>query len=479
MISFTKLRCQLSQFHFKDGTSMLCWSTRVVMTELKMQEFILYAIAAIFVLIVMALYLRGRRRHHQSSAFILSQAVADGLIEPASLHPVVDLGICVGSGACVKACPEKAMGVIDGKGVVISPSACIGHGACAAACPLGSIKLVFGTARRGMDIPKVKRNFESNVAGIFIAGELGGMGLIRKAVEQGKQAMSHIAKRCKSNPGNAEYQVLIVGAGPAGISATLAAKQSGLHYLTIEQEESLGGSSLHYPRNKIVMTAPMDLPVIGKVSFREISKESLIEFWHNAVEKSSIEISFGERFERLEHEPGMFRIFTNKRSFTASHILLGIGRRGTPRRLGVPGEDRSKVVYRLIEPEQFRGGNVLVVGGGDSAIESALVLADEAGTGVTLSYRGTSFSRVKPENRERLDAAERANKIRVMLGSEIVEIGTDNVTIRVADRLIEMPNEAVFVCAGGILPSSFLTQIGIEVETHHGAEAVWSSSMGK
>lgn len=443
-----------------------------------MQELIYYAIAATLVLTVMVVYLRGKPRHHQASASILDKAVAAGLTEPASLHPVIDLGICIGSGACAKACPEKAMGIINGKGVLISPASCIGHGACAASCPLGSIKLVFGTARRGMEIPQVSQNFETNVTGIFIAGELGGMGLIRKAVEQGKQAMSHIIKGCKSNTSKTEYEVIIVGAGPAGISATLAAKQAGLRYLTIEQEETLGGGSLHYPRNKIVMTAPMDLPMIGKVSVREISKEALIELWHSVLESSGIQVSFGERLDKLEREQGVFRVFTNKRSYTASHVLLGIGRRGTPRRLEVPGEDIPKVVYRLIEPEQFRGSNVLVVGGGDAAIESALTLADEPGARVTLSYRGDAFSRVKPQNRERLDVALRAKKISVLLGSQVQRIDAGSVTISYAERSVEMPNEAVIVCAGGILPISLLRQIGINVDTHHGAEAIPGNPTG-
>lgn len=433
-----------------------------------MQNFLFYAFSVIIVVLATAIYVWVKNRSSLSSAAVLDESVEAGLTEPASLHPVLDLSVCVGSGACAITCPEKALGVIKGKSVLVNPSYCIGHGACEAACPVGAIKLVFGTARRGMDIPEVNPNFETNVPGIFIAGELGGMGLIRKAVEQGRQAMSHIIKRCKNNKSKAEYDVIIVGAGPAGISGTLAAKQAGLRYLTIEQEETLGGSALHYPRNKIVMTAPMDLPIIGKVSVREISKKALIELWDSVVKKSGIRITYGTSLEKLEHAPGIINVVTSKGTYTATCVLLAIGRRGTPRRLEVPGEELSKVVYRLIEPEQFRGNNALVVGGGDSALEAALLLAEEPGTRVTLSYRSDSFGRVKAKNRERIEAAERAGKISVLLSSQVQQIAEASVTLTHAGKPAKIPNDVVIICAGGVLPTSLLKEVGIKVDTHYG-----------
>lgn len=433
-----------------------------------MQELLFYAFTIIIVVLAIAIYIRVKNRSSLSSAAVLDESVEAGLTEPASLHPVIDLAVCMGSGSCAIACPEKAMGVINGKAVLVNPSYCIGHGACAAACPVGAIRLVFGTARRGMEIPEVNPNFETNVPGIFIAGELGGMGLIRKAVEQGKQAMSHIINRCKNSKRKAEYDVIIVGAGPAGISGTLAAKQAGLRYLTIEQEETIGGSSLHYPRNKIVMTAPMDLPIIGKVSVHEISKKALIDLWGSVVKKSGIKIAYGTCLEKLELAPEIIKVVTSRGTYTATCILLAIGRRGTPRRLEVPGEELSKVVYRLIEPEQFRGSNALVVGGGDSALEAALLLAEEPGTRVTLSYRSGSFGRVKPKNRERTEAAERAGKISVLLDSQVQHIAEASVTLTHAGKPAKIPNDVVIICAGGILPTPLLKEVGIKVDTHYG-----------
>jgi thioredoxin reductase/NAD-dependent dihydropyrimidine dehydrogenase PreA subunit len=432
-----------------------------------MQEFIFYSVPIALTLIITAIYLRIKGRVQVASVQVLTESIQQGLTEPPSLHPVVDLNICMGSGACVRSCPERAMGIINGKGVLVNPTHCIGHGACAPACPVGAIKLVFGTARRGIDIPKVKPNFESNVDGIFIAGELGGMGLIRKAAEQGKQAMATIAKRGKVK---ADYDVIIVGAGPAGIAATLAAKEAGLRYLTIEQEDAIGGTALHYPRRKLVMTAPMILPIFGKVSVREISKESLIELWEEVVAKTGIEIKYGIRLDKLERLASAIQVITSNGTFTAGSVLLAIGRRGTPRRLDVPGEEDSKVVYRMLEPEQYRGSNAMVVGGGDSALEAALSLADEPGTKVILSYRGDAFGRVKPKNRERIQAAEKTGSVRVMLKSKIKQITPKSVTIVDADgKQADEPNEVVVVCAGGILPTGFLKDVGIQVDTRYGS----------
>ena len=431
-----------------------------------MFDSVYYRVPGILILITLSGHLTTRARRSRAHAEALREAREAGLTEPPSLHPVVDLSVCMGSGACVRACPEKALGVIDGKGVLVNPTHCIGHGACAPACPVGAIKLVFGTERRGVEIPTVDPHFETNVKGIFIAGELGGMGLIRNAIRQGTQAVASIAKRPR---GNAELDVLIVGAGPAGIAGSLAAKQAGLTYLTIEQEDSLGGTTYHYPRNKLVMTAPMNLPIVGEIKVREVSKEELMDIWKKVLETAAPEIRFGERMEEITPDGDAFVVRTNRASYRAASVLLAIGRRGTPRKLGAAGENQSKVVYRLIEPSQYSGSKVLVVGGGDSALEAALDLAAEPGTTVTLSYRGKAFDRVKPKNRERLEQAVAQSRIRLELETTVGEIGIERVTLRKADADIVLPNDRVLVCAGGELPTPMLKKIGIEVEAHYGS----------
>jgi thioredoxin reductase len=367
----------------------------------------------------------------------------------------------------VSACPERALGIINGKAQLVNPAACIGHGACLAACPTEAITLVLGTSRRGMDIPVVKPNFETNVPGIFIAGELGGMGLIRKAAEQGRQAIASIQEAGRRR-GSAPLDVVIVGAGPAGISAGLGAMERKLNYVLIEQEDGLGGTVYHYPRNKIAMTAPVTLPIVGKVKFNEVSKEALLEFWQSIVRRTGLKVSFGERLESLSSESGTFAVKTSRRTYRAKTVLLAIGRRGTPRKLGVPGEELPKVVYRLIDAEQYRSRKVLVVGGGDSALEAALAVSEQPGAEVTLSYRGDAFARVKAKNRGRLEEAERRRTLRVLLQSNVNVIGACDVTLEQQGRSLTFPNDAVIVSAGGVLPSDFLRSIGVEVETKYG-----------
>jgi thioredoxin reductase/NAD-dependent dihydropyrimidine dehydrogenase PreA subunit len=419
------------------------------------------ALAAAFV----QLHFHLARRRSSKHARLLREAEAAGLTEPPSLHPVVDLSVCIGSGACVRACPEKALGIIDGKGVLINPTHCIGHGACAPACPVGAIRLVFGTAKRGMEIPEVSPSFETNLKGIYIAGELGGMGLIRNAVRQGVQAVGSVAAQPR---GKFEFDLVIVGAGPAGIAASLAAEEAKLRYVTIEQEDSLGGTTYHYPRNKLVMTAPMQLPLIGEVRVREVSKERLMEIWQGVLDKAKPAVRFSERMEEIVPEAEGYTIRTSRGSYRTAAVLLAIGRRGTPRKLGAPGEEDPKVVYRLIEAEQYRHKRVLVVGGGDSALEAALDVAAQPGAQVTLSYRGKAFDRVKPKNRQRLEAAVAAGQLELMLESTVKRITPDAVTLARADETIEAANDAIIVCAGGELPTPMLKKIGIRVEMHHG-----------
>ncbi len=416
---------------------------------------------------IFGFYFWRRSAKHRSSRQILEQAVASGLTEPASLHPTIDQTRCLGCASCIKACPEKeVLGLIHGKAQLINPTHCIGHGACKKACPFDAIQLVFGTEKRGLDIPQVNEDFQTNVPGIYIAGELGGMGLIRNAVTQGVQAVESISK-LDGIGSKDRLDLVIVGAGPAGIGASLAAKSGKLDFVTLEQE-SLGGTVSHYPRGKIVMTAPVKLPVIGKMYFKETTKEALMEFWEDIVDSAGLVISNNERVESIEAENIGFNIKTSKNSYRSRAVLLAIGRRGTPRTLNVPGEEKTKVVYRLIDPEQYRNQHVLVVGGGDSALEAAVSIADEPGTSVTLSYRSEAFSRAKEKNRIKVANVQQQGRLNVLMSSNVKQITDDKVTINADDKEICIDNDAIIVCAGGILPTPFLKSIGIEVETKFG-----------
>jgi thioredoxin reductase len=432
------------------------------------EKFLIYGITAIILLMVVLLYILKIRRQTRIADKKIAAAKQEGLFEPVSLHPVVNLDLCLGSGACISACPEKdILGMRNGKATVINASRCIGHGACFHACPTQAISLHIGTEQRGVELPHVNQNFETNVKGIYIAGEMGGMGLIKNAVEQGRQAVTNLAKELTPN-GQEEFDLIIVGAGPAGISATLQAKKQGLKTLTLEQD-SLGGTVYSFPRKKIVMTSDMELPLHGKLRLYETSKDELLKLWLSVLAKHQIQIQENQKVEQIIREDKAFKILTlTGKIFTTQKILLAIGRRGTPRRLGIPGEDHQKVAYRLLEPERIKHKDIVIVGGGDSAIEAALLLMEE--NQVTLSYRKETFSRIKQKNTDKIKKALADNKLSTLFNSTLTSIQEDTVTIRITDQQepFELKNDLVYIFAGGELPVQFLKNAGITITKKYG-----------
>ncbi len=436
--------------------------------DLLLEEIIIYGSVFLLCFLLVVIYIRKQTRESRIVEQKITQAKADGLHEPVSLHPVVDKHSCIKSGACITVCPEKdILGIRNGKATVINASQCIGHGACFHACPTQAISLCIGTEKRGFELPHVDQNFETNVPGIFIAGELGGMGLIRNAVEQGKQAVENLSKHIKKNS-KAEYDVLIIGAGPAGIAASLMAKKNNLKFITLEQD-SLGGTVFSFPRSKIVMTSPMDLPLYGKVKLYETSKSELLDLWQDVLQKNDITVSENTKVEVIEKTHERFKIKTKTgEAYTAQTVLISIGRRGSPRKLNVNGEALEKVAYRLLEPEDISGKNITVVGGGDSAIESALLLADQ--NKVSLSYRKDSFNRLKPKNSEQIQAAISQGKLDVIYNSNIVQIEEKSLTLSRSNSEdeITLANDLVYIFAGGELPTQFLKNSGIHITKKFG-----------
>lgn len=397
----------------------------------------------------------------------LVRAREQGLDVPASLHPVINPNRCLGCATCIPACPEKTvLGLLGGKAAVVEPASCVGHGACRTACPTDAITLVLGSESRPVEIPVLGPDFQTNVPGVFVAGELGGMGLIRNAVEQGRQAMDSVARL--DGLGRGDLDVVIAGAGPAGLSAALSARERGLRAVVIDQDR-LGGAVAHYPRRKLVLTAPVELPLAGRIEGR-VSKEELMEIWTRAQRDGRLDVRTSERMTGLAHlEDGRLRVETDRGAYEARAVVLAIGRRGSPRRLGVAGEDLPKVAYSLEDAAAHRGERVLVVGGGDSALEAAIALAEEPGTHVTLCYRGTAFARAKAPNRERVAALESAGRLCVWLESRVTAIDAGEVRVETPAGGKRLSNDAVFVCAGGVLPTGLLSSMGIRTEVKRGA----------
>lgn len=418
---------------------------------------------------------RSDRKKERVAARIAEDIQAMGEVVATSLSPSIDPNRCIGSGACVLACPEKnVIALVGAQAQLVNPLGCIGHGACAEACPVTAIRLVFGTKTRGVELPVVSPNFETNRPGVYIAGELGGMGLIRNAVIQGREAAEHIIAGSEGRPPrrgkNGAFDAIVVGAGPAGISAILTLMRAGLRVLLIERE-GFGGTILHYPRKKVVMTGEIELPGFGKVARQKLSKEQLVELWGKIYEQTRPPVVTGELVTGLDQRvDGMWGVVTDASVRHAANVILALGGRGSPQKLGVPGEELSKVAYRLLEPSEFAGKNVLVVGGGNSAVESALALLDQgACASVSISYRRTEFARCRAENKQRINAAIAAGRVRALFGTTVSQIGEGFVALKdSAGRDAHLPNDAVIVQIGGTPPAQVLGELGIAMVKKYG-----------
>lgn len=430
------------------------------------EEIGIYGVVALMCGIILFFYLMKLKKESAAVGVKIDRAIAEGVHEPVSLHPYIDLDTCIKSGACVIACPEQdIIGVRNGRATLVNASKCVGHGACFHACPVEAISLRIGTEKRGVDLPHVNQNFETNVQGIFIAGELGGMGLIKNSVEQGKQAADEISKTLDQSH-NASYDLVIIGAGPAGIAASVQSKLNGLNAIILEQD-SLGGTVFNFPRAKVVMTNPMDFPGHGRVKLFETSKTELLGLWQEVIQKHKINIKEQSKVESIFRKNSNFLVVTSDgNEYETNKVLLAIGRRGTPRKLGVPGEEMEKVAYRLLEPELITGKNIVVVGGGDSAIESALLLSDT--NNVTLSYRSEKFSRLKPKNEVNIQNAIHEGILKMAFNSQVLRIEKDFVVINSPEGEIQLPNDLVYIFAGGELPTQFLQKAGIEIQKRFG-----------
>jgi len=412
---------------------------------------------------------RSNRRQKAAKA-ILDKALKTNTAEPLTLHPEIDASKCAGCGACTRVCPEgDILKLINNKAVLVSPTKCVGHGECESACPFGAINLVFGTKTRGLDIPRLTSNYETNVPGLYIAGELGGMGLIRNAVKQGALAALNALEKIDRST-QAEYDLLVVGAGPGGLAASLAAIASKASHLCIEQN-TFGGAVANFPRQKIVMSHPADLPVVGKMKFlkNKVSKEELLEYWSLVRKKTGIKISEQEKFETLSFKDGVFHVKTSKGLRTSRKVILAMGVRGSPRRLGLPNEDLPKVTYNLIDPEQYKDADVAVIGGGNAGVEAAQYLGKKLlKCKVTLLIHGATLDRCNEENRGIIEAMQKQGLVDIWYNSHVKEIHADHLVISKQEQLTDLKNKYLFVFIGAEMPQAFLMSLGIHIDKKFG-----------
>jgi thioredoxin reductase/NAD-dependent dihydropyrimidine dehydrogenase PreA subunit len=426
-----------------------------------MDTLIWAASVAVVALIVLP-YLVAFRRRVARDAARKAESVRLGIDRPVAQFPFVDAMRCIGCAACVDACPEgDVLGIVGGTATVVNGFRCVGHGLCEAACPVGAIEVGLGDVKSREDVPLLDPWCETSVPGLFVAGELGGLALIRNAVAQGRTVAERIAMGSRPRPAPTEaFDVLVVGAGPAGLTAALGALERGLRVAVLEQERDLGGTVLHYPRRKLVLVQAVDLPLGERLRGAEYAKEDLLALLERLIARAGLEVRFGERVTSVERAADLFRVRSSSAAYRARFVVLALGRRGTPRKLGVPGEELPKVMYKLLDAESYRGQRVLVVGGGDSAVEAAIGLARH-GNQVTLSYRREKLVRIKNANERRLAESARGGRIRQILPSEVERIGATAVTLRTPGGRLEVLNDYVFVFAGGDPPFAFLRQIGV------------------
>ena len=410
-------------------------------------------------------YLRGlkKREARAREAAEKGKLYSDG---PKAQHPHIDTTYCIGCATCTTVCPEgDVLAMLAGKAVIVTGHKCIGHSLCAEACPVGAIAMVMATPSMGADMPYLTAEHETTIQNLFIVGELGGLALIKNAVNQGRDCVDIIASRFAATRGVRTapdvHDVLIVGAGPAGISASLRAIETKLNYITLEQDE-VGGTVAKYPRQKLVMTSPVEFPMYGKFKKTELSKENLLAFWDMVLNRADFNVRTGEKVDDIKKgADGIFTVITANNQYRARAVILGLGRTGTPRKLGVEGEELPKVMYRLIEADHYINKKILVVGGGDSAVEAAMGLASQPGNQVTLSYRQERFSRIKERNSKRIEEFAHKGKVKVLFNSAPMKFGEDAVILNVQGQTQEIANDFVWIFAGGTPPTDFLKKIGV------------------
>ncbi len=427
-----------------------------------MENILIWAVVIILVLIIVLPYIINERKSRKADHARKKEAVFLGADRTIAQHPQIDALKCIGCGACVEACPEgSVLGIVSGKAVIINGLKCVGHGLCEEACPVEGIKVGLGDVSKRDDIPVMDEYQQTNIPGIFIAGELGGLALIKNAITQGSKVVDYIAKNLTPSTHSSINDVLVIGAGPAGLSAALTAKKNNLSFQIFDQQAA-GGTILQYPRKKLVMTKPVEIPLYGKLTKPEYRKEELLDIWKQIENKFEIKTVIGEKLQDIKKENGHFEIVTQNGITKAQTVVLALGRRGTPRKLNVPGEGQAKVMYKLMDAETYQDNHILVVGGGDSAIEAAMGLAHQPGNTVTLSYRKDKFFRIKSRNDQRVNKMIKEKKLKVIFQSTVKEIGESDIILNYPEKEVKIKNDYVFIFAGGEPPFGLLKKMGIK-----------------
>ena len=260
--------------------------------------------------------------------------------------------------------------------------------------------------------------------------------------------------------------VIIAGAGAAGLSAALTAQEQGLSYLVLEQR-SLASTVAKMPKRKRIFNTPLKLPLRGRLWFSDTTREELLDRWQAIMQQSALHVCELEGVLDIARRGETFHIKSDKQTYEARRVVLAIGAKGNPRKLGVAGEEESpKVFYWLSDPDAYVDQDILVVGGGDSAIEAALVLSQR--NRVHLSYRRADFFRIRHRNASAIDSSIREGCITVHFNSRVSHIDGAHVELAVGDEVRRIPNDVVFALIGAEPPYSFLERLGVDFTDQDG-----------
>ncbi len=383
--------------------------------------------------------------------------------------PVIEPSTCLGCYACVDACPFDVLAIEKYVAVVARPEECCGVVLCEQVCPNGSLRVEDGQPI--LDRPAVDEHLESrDVTGLFLAGDLTGLPLIKNAINQGARAVDRIATTLPRRRAEA-IDVLVIGAGPAGLSAALRAKEKELACVVIEQA-TIAASIKSFPRDKIVHDPPLDLPIEGELWLKQATKEELLAQWTRIVRARALDVREGHRVVDIAKASDVFVVTVERASdgarieLRASRVVLAIGRRGAPRRLDLEVEAGAehRIAYALADARSFAGKRVLVVGLGDSAMEAAIAIARQPGAAVTVSYRGARFARGKAKNIAELERLVAERKITLLLETVPAAVTMTGVTLASTSRhggRRTIAADAMLVLIGGVPAWDLLTRAGI------------------
>lgn len=384
--------------------------------------------------------------------------------KPILVHSIND-DRCVGCDACIAVCPTDVLELVSNKAKVLRFGDCIQCEQCVWACPTQALVMHRDDAEPPpIKMPNLDPYYQTEVEGMYLVGEVAGKPLVKNAANAGRAVVEDMRRRglrARAGDPNA-VDVLIVGSGPAGLSAALTCIHYGLRYVVVEKEGIVASTIARYPKGKDVMVEPYDTKNVSFLPVFDSRKEELLPVWNDLFRRVGLSVRTNEAVESIQKVGGgAFSVKTTAGVYVAQRVVLATGTRGKPRRLDVAGENQPRILSLLDDPAADRGKDVLVVGGGDSAVEAAIALAD-AGARVTLSYRGDSFSRAQGKNRDQIKAYGRDGKVTVLLSSRVESFGKADAALVLGDgRHVSISNDVSYVLIGSDAPVAWLERLGV------------------